>query len=56
MNRPPIKCIISGKDTENADSVFEEIVPLNAGPPLHTHENQYEIFHVISGLVQFEIV
>ena len=55
MDNLDIKCIISGKDTNGKISVFEEIVAPNSGPPLHTHENQFEIFHVISGHIQFEL-
>lgn len=55
MIKPQIKCLISGNETDNAVSVFEEIVAVDAGPPLHTHENQLEIFHVITGHIQFEI-
>ena len=50
-----IKCIISGKETGGKVSVFEEIVAPESGPPLHTHEHQIEIFHVIKGHIQFEL-
>ncbi|MFI0431252.1 cupin domain-containing protein [Mariniflexile sp. HMF6888] len=41
---------ISGKDTENDLSVFEQtgLTP-NGGPPLHIHPNQDEWFYVIEG-------
>ncbi len=55
MNKLDIKCTVSAKDTEGKVSVFEEIVAPNSGPPLHTHETQFEIFHVISGHIQFEV-
>ena len=55
MNKLNIKCILSGNDTGGKVSVFEEIVAPNSGPPLHTHETQYEIFHVIAGHIQFEV-
>jgi len=41
---------ISGKDTENDISVFEQtgLTP-NGGPPLHIHPSQDEWFYVIEG-------
>lgn len=55
MNTFKIKCIISGRDTDGKVSVFEEAVAAKSGPPLHTHETQHEIFHIISGDLQFEV-
>jgi quercetin dioxygenase-like cupin family protein len=55
MNKPNIKCLISGEQTEGKVSVFEEIVPPHSGPPLHIHTEQFEIFHVISGVFEFEM-
>ena len=55
MDKLDIKCIISGKETDGKVSVFEEIVAPGSGPPLHIHERQLEIFHVISGHIQFEL-
>lgn len=55
MDKLNIKCLSSGKFTDGKVSVFEEIVAPHSGPPLHTHENQFEIFHVISGHIQFEL-
>ncbi len=50
-----ISCIISGHDTDGAVSVFEEIVPIDDGPPLHAHRDQLEVFHVIDGAIRFRI-
>lgn len=50
-----IKCLVSAEDTAGKVSVFEEIVAPHSGPPLHIHEHQLEVFHVISGHIQFEI-
>lgn len=50
-----VKCIVSGKDTEGKIAIFEEIVAPESGPPLHLHKEQYEIFHIISGAIEFEI-
>ena len=55
MNPPDISCLISGKETSNRISVFKESVAPKSGPPLHTHESQLEIFHVISGTILFEV-
>lgn len=55
MLKLDIKCLVSGRETENRVAVFEEIVAPKSGPPLHTHESQFELFHVISGHIQFEL-
>lgn len=55
MDKLDIKCLISSNETAGRVSVFEEVVAPNSGPPLHTHESQLEIFHVISGHIQFEL-
>ena len=55
MDKLDIKCLISETMTGGRVSVFEEVVAPNSGPPLHTHENQLEIFHVITGHIQFEL-
>lgn len=55
MNKLSIKCLVQGTETGGSISVFEEIVESGTGPPLHTHTDQLEIFHVISGHIQFEV-
>ena len=50
-----IKCLVSGEETDGRIAVFKEKVAPGAGPPLHTHESQLEIFHVVSGHIQFEL-
>jgi quercetin dioxygenase-like cupin family protein len=55
MSNFRIKCLISGKETGEKVSVFEEVVAPGSGPPLHTHDDQLEIFHVLSGHIQFEL-
>ena len=50
-----IHCIISGAETNGAVAVFEEIVAAGHGPPLHTHRNQTEIFHIIDGNFVFSV-
>lgn len=55
MDSFKIKCIIPGSETGHQVSVFEEEVAPDTGPPLHLHENQFEVFHVISGNITFEV-
>ncbi|NDV61927.1 cupin domain-containing protein [Puniceicoccales bacterium CK1056] len=55
MSKFNIKCLVSSIETGGKVSVFEEVVTPGSGPPLHTHEEQLEIFHVISGHIQFEL-
>jgi quercetin dioxygenase-like cupin family protein len=55
MENLDIKCLVSAEETAGKVSVFEEIVAPGYGPPLHTHENQLEVFHVISGHIQFDV-
>lgn len=47
---------ISGNDTENALTVFEQtgLTP-KGGPPLHIHPNQDEWFYVIEGEYLFQV-
>ncbi|MEM7014448.1 MAG: cupin domain-containing protein [Verrucomicrobiota bacterium] len=51
----PVKCLISGAETNGQIAVFEELVPPGGGPPRHTHREQLEIFHVLEGTIRFEI-
>ncbi|WGH79884.1 cupin domain-containing protein [Jannaschia ovalis] len=39
--------------TEGAFAIWEEEIPAGAGPPLHVHEREHEVFTVISGRVRF---
>ena len=55
MNPFNIKCLISGEETQGRLATFEEIVAPHSGPPLHTHEDQIEVFHIISGSIVFEL-
>lgn len=49
-----IRCIIPSTETGGKMAAFEEKVPPRAGPPLHTHKTQHEIFHIISGTFLFQ--
>ena len=55
MESLDIRCIVSGKETGGAVSGFEEFVPPGAGPPLHSHRSQMEIFHIIEGTFRFKV-
>ena len=47
---------ISGKDTEGALAVFEQIsLSQGHGTPLHIHSNQDEVFYVIEGSYYFQV-
>lgn len=46
---------ISGKDTDNALTVFEYIGFTKGGPPLHVHKKQDEIFIVTEGEYLFQV-
>lgn len=48
--------IISGAD-ENTDglSVLKHWAPFGDSPPLHIHENEDEVFHIIEGEISFTI-
>lgn len=50
-----IRCLVSGEETRGKISVFQEVVAPKSGPPLHVHENQHEVFHIISGQIEFEL-
>lgn len=55
MTKLDIRCLVPGTETNGAVSVFEEVVQPGIGPPLHTHREQTEVFHVISGTILFEV-
>ncbi len=48
---------ISSKDTNREFSMFEEIADdgPNAGPPLHVHHKQDEIFYIVEGKFIFQV-
>lgn len=55
MEKFEIRCILSGKETNGKVAVFEEIVAPGSGPPRHIHPKQIEVFHIIDGLLRFEV-
>lgn len=46
---------VSSKDTNGALSVFEYVGKEKAGPPLHVHLDQDEIFYVVNGEYLFQV-
>lgn len=44
---------VSSSETGGAFSLWEETIPEGAGPPLHVHQGQHEVFAVLSGKVRF---
>ncbi|RBQ20646.1 cupin domain-containing protein [Spongiactinospora rosea] len=46
---------ISGDATNGALSVLESSIPPGNGPPLHIHTESDEVFHVLSGQLEFQV-
>ncbi|MEM7162639.1 MAG: cupin domain-containing protein [Bacteroidota bacterium] len=44
-----LKILLSGRDTNGAQAVFEDIVEPGIGPGRHIHHNQDEIFFFLEG-------
>ena len=55
MENLNITCIIPAAESAGKVSVFEEVVGPKLGPPRHLHQNQVEIFHVLTGRIRFQI-
>ncbi|MBD3581443.1 cupin domain-containing protein [Flavobacterium selenitireducens] len=45
---------LSGKDTDGLFTVVENYNEPGVGIPMHIHENEDEIFHIIEGQMEFE--
>jgi quercetin dioxygenase-like cupin family protein len=50
-----IERLVGGGQTSGRSAVFRETVAAGAGPPLHVHRDQTEIFHVIRGSFRFVV-
>lgn len=50
-----LKCKVSGKDTNQVLYVVEENDPEDAGPPLHIHPDQDEVFFITKGKYRVKI-
>ncbi|MGH2373920.1 MAG: cupin domain-containing protein [Candidatus Methylomirabilaceae bacterium] len=46
---------LTGEDTGGAYTLIEQVNPPGAGVPLHVHENEDEMFHVIRGEMKFTL-
>ena len=44
-----LKILLSGKDTDGSQAVFEDIVEAGVGPGRHIHHHQDEIFFFLEG-------
>ena len=44
---------IASAETGSAFSLWEETIPEGAGPPLHVHYGQHEVFALLAGRVHF---
>jgi mannose-6-phosphate isomerase-like protein (cupin superfamily) len=49
----PREFYITAEDSGGALSMWIENVPPGAGPPLHLHRREHEVFHVLAGRVLF---
>lgn len=46
---------ISGRAGADSISVIEHLMPYGSSPPLHVHHNEDEVFHILEGVVRFNI-
>jgi mannose-6-phosphate isomerase-like protein (cupin superfamily) len=44
---------VTGDDTGETYSLFEELVPPHAGPPPHSHQREFEAFYILEGELTF---
>ena len=47
------KTILTKEDSSGAMSIVDSISPVNSGPPRHIHDNEDEIFVLLSGVCEF---
>ncbi len=47
--------LVTGAQTGGAFAMFAFLIPVGHGPPLHRHEKEDEIFHVLEGELQFTV-
>lgn len=50
-----LRTLVSGKETDGAVVIFQETSGPEAGPPLHAHDDQTEVFHVVEGHYRFQV-
>lgn len=46
---------VSGQAGADTISVIEHLMPYGASPPLHIHHNEDEVFHILEGVVRFNV-
>ncbi|WP_018427221.1 cupin domain-containing protein [Hoeflea sp. 108] len=47
--------MVSGQAGADTISVIEHLMPYGASPPLHIHHNEDEVFHILEGVVRFNV-
>ena len=50
-----IQVLKSSAETDGHIAIFKEKTGPNHGPPLHTHDKQTEVFHVLKGRYRFHL-
>lgn len=50
-----LRTLVSGEETGGAVVVFRERSDPGVGPPLHVHDAQTEVFHVVEGRYRFRV-
>jgi len=50
-----VRIVVSADDAPDGLSVLRHWAPYGDSPPLHVHDNEDEVFHIISGQVRFTI-
>lgn len=46
---------LSAKAGADGISVIEHLMPYGSSPPLHIHRNEDEVFHILEGVVRFQV-
>lgn len=46
---------VSGRDGADTISVIEHLMPYASSTPLHIHQNEDEVFHILEGVVRFNV-
>lgn len=46
---------LSGEAGADTISVIEHLMPYGSSPPLHIHRNEDEVFHILEGVMRFNV-